>query len=153
MLLNKHWVSLKTAPVAILVNVSNTGYLHDWFKKDSLFWDLLTEILYICMETFIKVFFMLWFSLPYKLSRIRRNSVQVNCLSLNRYLLLKKWRHWAISVKKKISHNNYLKLYLILTHHKTKLFVFFLFSFCLKETGPFLFFTQRPKISSFMKLY
>ena len=107
----------------------------------------------LLLKFFSKVFLMLWFSLPYKLSRIRRNSFQVNCLSLNRYLLLKKWRHWAISVKKKISHNNYLKLYLILTHHKTKLFVFFLFSFCLKETGPFLFFTQRPKISSFMKLY
>ena len=107
----------------------------------------------LLLKFFSKVFLMLWFTLPHKLSRIRRNSFQVNCLSLNRYLLLKKWRHWAISVKKKISHNNYLKLYLILTHHKTKLFVFFLFSFCLKETGPFLFFTQRPKISSFMKLY
>ena len=103
----------------------------------------------LLLKFFSKVFLMLWFSLPYKLSRIRRNSVQVNCLSLNRYLLLKKWRHWAISVKKKISHNNYLKLYLILTHHKTKLFVFFLFFILLKGNGSILIFYTTPKNKQF----
>ena len=133
--------------VISMIDSKRVRFFEICLRKFFIFvWKLLLKFL-------AKFFLCFWFSLPHKLSRIRRNSFQVNCLSLNRYLLLKKWRHWAISVKKKISHNNYLKLYLILTHHKTKLFVFFLFSFCLKETGPFLFFTQRPKISSFMKLY
>ena len=62
------------------------------------------------METFIKVFLVLQFSLPNELQKINRNSFQVNYLSFSSCLMLKKSRIRVISIKKKISHKNHLKL-------------------------------------------
>ena len=58
MLLEKHRISLKTVPIAIPVNVSNTGYQ----KGFALFIFLRSafgKFMDISMETFIKVFLVL----------------------------------------------------------------------------------------------
>ena len=100
----------------------------------SVFWDLLTANSLIFVWK-IKVFYQsfscaLFLSAFWTLTNIQLSSKlpfpQCKCL------MLKKWRHRVISVKKKISCKSYLKLYLILIHHQTKLYGFFLFR---KENG------------------
>ena len=63
MLLEKHWISLKTVPIAFPVNVSNTGQQ----KGFELFFlrSAYGKFVNISMEPFIKVFLVLQFSLLY----------------------------------------------------------------------------------------
>ena len=79
--------------------------------------------------------------------RIYGNSFQVNCLSPNRYLMLKKGRLRVILVKKKISHNNNLRLYLILTHHGNQALRLFHFSYRKRDQFIFLHKTQISAVS------
>ena len=122
------------APITILVNDSNTGYQKE-FALFSFLRSPYGKFVDICMENFIKVFYQsfscaLFLSTFWSLTNIQLSSKlpfpQYKCL------MLKNWRHRVISVKKKISCKSYLKLYLILIHHQTKLCGFFIFR---KENG------------------
>ena len=104
MLLEKHWVSLKTVPIAFPVNVSKLIS-----KKDlnfSMFLLLLLLLLFlssaygkfmnISMEPFIKVFLVLQFSQLYHgdlylhgFMKFIKYTETVNCLSLNNSMILK----------------------------------------------------------------
>ena len=103
MLLEKHWVSLKTVPIAFPVNVSKLIS-----KKDlnfSMFFLLLLllflssaygKFVNISMEPFIKVFLVLQFSQLYHgdlylhgFMKFNKYTETVNCLSLNNSMVLK----------------------------------------------------------------
>ena len=136
MLLEKYRNSLKTAPITVLVNDSNTGYQ----KRFALFSFLRSpygKFVDICMENFIKVFYQsfscaLFLSTFWTLTNMQKQLSSKLPFPQYKRLMLKKWRHRVISVKKKISCKSYLKLYLILIHHQTKLCGFFIFR---KENG------------------
>ena len=64
MLQEKHWISLKTAPTAIPINFSNTGYQKGLARTFQFF--EVCKFVDIFMETFIKVFSVYLFSLPYE---------------------------------------------------------------------------------------
>ena len=63
MLLEKHWISLKEAPIAVPGNDSNTDYQNGSFF--SVLRSAYGKFVDISVETFIKVFLVL--SLTYKL--------------------------------------------------------------------------------------
>ena len=113
MLLEKHWISPKTAPIAIPVNVSNTWLANRIF---TFFKVCLRQTLGCFYGNFIEVFLVLY-------EFIYRNSFQINCLSLSSCLILKMWRLRVISVKKK-----YLKLSHINPSRKPSALRFFHFS-------------------------
>ena len=54
MLLEKHWISVKTVPIAFPVNVSNTGKQKGFFLRSAY-----GKFVNISMESFIKVFLVL----------------------------------------------------------------------------------------------
>ena len=66
MLQEKHWISLKTAPTAIPINFSNTGYQKRLARIFSFLRSAYGKFVDIFMETFIKVFSVYLFSLPYE---------------------------------------------------------------------------------------
>ena len=125
MLLEKHWVSAKTVPIAIPLM-----FLILLSKKDLHFSFFFSFFFEVCLRQIRGYFYgafyesfsctlvfsaLSWgFISPwlYKLSRIYRNSFQVNCLSLNSCLILKKMKTSSyLSKEKNISS------YLILTYH------------------------------------
>ena len=67
LLLSEHWVSLKKAPIAIAINISNASYQKEFVLSLRFAYGKFVEI---SLETFVGVFLVLEFSLPSEFYRM-----------------------------------------------------------------------------------